>query len=339
MALSPSWASAPACSPLVVLGLIPSSLSGRAAYLGYRLGAFGAQRVPRSLDEHLCKVFGRVFAARMSGRAAMIERHLRRVHGDELQGAALRSAVDAAFDSYARYWLESFSLPRETPESLDAHFETVGLDHLDDALRAGKGAILALPHLGAWDFGGAWLTTHGYPLTVVVEKLEPAELFEWFVEHRRSIGMEVIPLDPRAGTVVVRALRAGHLVALLCDRDLTDSGVEVELFGERTTMPSGPATLALRTGAPILPTTAYFRPRGGHLGVVRPPIPVYRQGKLREDVARITQLLAYELEALIREAPEQWHLMQPNWPSDFEFIEELRKETQPGSQSAVGPDA
>ncbi len=269
----------------------------------------------------------------------MIERHLRRVHGDELQGAALRSAVNAAFESYARYWLESFSLPRETPESLDAHFETLGREHLDNALSAGKGAILALPHLGAWDFGGAWLTTHGYPLVVVVEKLEPAELFEWFVEHRRSIGMEVIPLGPRAGVAVIRALRAGHSVGLLCDRDLTDSGVEVELFGERTTIPGGPAALAFRTGAPILPTTVYFRPGGGHLGVVRPPIPVARQGTLREDVERITQLLARELEALIREAPEQWHLMQPNWPSDFEFMEELRKERQPQSRLAVGPDA
>jgi len=261
------------------------------------------------------------------------------VHGDELQGTALRSAVDAAFESYARYWLESFSLPRETPESLDAHFETVGLEHLDDALGAGKGAILALPHLGAWDFGGAWLTTHGYPLVVVVEKVEPAELFEWFVGHRRSIGMEVIPLDAGAGSAVGRALRAGHPVALLCDRDLTDSGVQVELFGERTTMPAGPAALALRTGAPILPTAAYFRPGGGHLGVVRPPIPVARQGSLRDDVARVTQLLAYELEALIREAPEQWHLMQPNWPSDFEFIEGLRKASRPRSQLAAGSDA
>lgn len=269
----------------------------------------------------------------------MIERHLRRVHGDELQGTALRSAVNAAFDSYARYWLESFSLPRESTESLDAHMETSGLEYLDEALGAGKGAILALPHLGAWDFAGAWLTTHGYPLVVVVEKLEPAELFEWFVEHRRSIGMEVIPLDSGAGSAVGRALRDGRPVALLCDRDLTDSGVAVELFGERTTMPAGPAALAFRTGAPIVPCAAYFRPRGGHLGVVRPPIPVARQGSLREDIARVTQLLAYELEALIREAPEQWHLMQPNWPSDFEFIEGLRKARQPRSQLAVGPDA
>lgn len=266
----------------------------------------------------------------------MIERHLCRVHGNGLQGLALRSAVRASFDSYARYWIESFSLPRETPESLDAHFETSGLEHLDAALAAGKGAILALPHLGAWDFGGAWLATHGYPITVVVEKLEPPELFEWFVAHRRSIGMEVVSLGPEAGVALVKALRAGRSVGLLCDRDLTGSGVEVELFGERTTLPGGPATLALRMGVPILPTTAYFRPNGGHLGVVRPPVDITRAGSFRSDVQRITQDLARELEVLISEAPEQWHLMQPNWPSDFEFMKGNRKERQPREQLATG---
>ena len=105
-------------------------------------------------------------------------------------------------------------------------------------------------------------------------------------------------------------------MCLLCDRDIEGDGVEVEFFGERTTLPGGPATLALRTGATLLPVAVYFRPGRDHLGVVRPPVPVEREGRLRDDIARITQVLARELEALIRAAPEQWHLLQPNWPSD-----------------------
>jgi KDO2-lipid IV(A) lauroyltransferase len=95
-------------------------------------------------------------------------------------------------------------------------------------------------------------------------------------------------------------------------------GTEVEFFGERTTLPSGPATLALRTGAPLLPAAIYFRGRRLHHGVMRPPVPVERTGRLRDDVALVTQLLARELEELIRVAPDQWHLLQPNWPSDVE---------------------
>ena len=101
------------------------------------------------------------------------------------------------------------------------------------------------------------------------------------------------------------------------DRYVAGGGVEVEFFGERTTLPAGPATLALRSGAPLVPATTYFD-GDGHYGVARPPLDTSRQGKLREDVARITQNLAHEFEAMIRKAPEQWHLLQPNWPSDRE---------------------
>ena len=101
------------------------------------------------------------------------------------------------------------------------------------------------------------------------------------------------------------------------DRDIQGGGVEVEFFGERTTLPGGPATLGLRTGAPVVPSAVYFAAgREGHHAVIRPPVPADRHGSLREDVQRITQLLAAELEALIRAAPEQWHLFQPNWPCD-----------------------
>ena len=115
----------------------------------------------------------------------------------------------------------------------------------------------------------------------------------------------------------MKALRANEVVCLLCDRDLERNGIEVEFFGERTTLPAGPAMMGLRAGAPILPTATYFTAAyQGHHAIVRPPLPMQRRGRVREDVERLTQLLAYELEFLIRHAPEQWHLFQPNWPSD-----------------------
>ena len=114
---------------------------------------------------------------------------------------------------------------------------------------------------------------------------------------------------------MARALRDGAVVVLVGDRHIGGSGVEVEFFGEVTTIPSGPAVLALRTGAALFPVAAYIRPRGCH-GVVRPPIPTKRDGRFREDVVRVTRDLVVEFEDLIRAEPEQWHLLQPNWPSD-----------------------
>jgi KDO2-lipid IV(A) lauroyltransferase len=208
------------------------------------------------------------------------------------------------------------------PGELDAVMSWQGIGHLEAALVAGNGAIISLPHLGGWDLGGAWLCTVGYPITVVVEPLEPPELFEWFAGFRRSLGMTVVPLGPDAGRQTLKTLRGNGIVCLLSDRDVGGGGVEVEFFGERTKLPAGPATLSLRTGAPILPTAIYYDDaQGGHNGIVRPPLVLSRSGSLRDDVVAGTQALARELEGLIRLAPEQWHLMQPNWPSDWEIWE------------------
>jgi lauroyl/myristoyl acyltransferase len=254
----------------------------------------------------------------------MIERNLKRVYGQDFGGFALRRAVQRCLDHYARYWVESFRLPGTSPEVLDAGMSFDGIHHVENAVDRGIGPILALPHLGGWEWGGFWLaSTYRHRMTVVVEALEPPELFEWFVALRESFGMNVVPLGPGAGTAVANAIQAADIVCLVCDRDLNGKGVEVEFFGERTTLPAGPATLALRTGAPLLPSAVYYRGKGHH-ATIREAIPTDRRGSLREDVTRVTQVLARELEALIRAEPEQWHVLQPNWPSDHAALAAMR---------------
>jgi KDO2-lipid IV(A) lauroyltransferase len=255
-------------------------------------------------------------------RRSMIARHLRRVN-PQWSSWRLRRAVQVSFDSYARYWIESMRLPGLSARAVAAGFDVEGFDeYVLPALEAGRGVILALPHLGGWEWAGRWLSDRGHRLTVVVEKIEPPELFEWFRRLRSELGMTVVALGDDAGKAVLKALGENEIVCLLCDRDIGGGGVDVEFFGERTTLPPGPAMLALRTGAPLLPVGVYFTDKiNGHFGLVRPPVPAVKQAKMREDVARITQLLARELEFLIRRAPEQWHLMQPNWPSDPGFTD------------------
>lgn len=254
----------------------------------------------------------------MLERRDMVARHLRRVYGSTLPPGDVPAEVDATFASYARYWAESLRLPGSSPARIDAGMSWQGIGRVAQAVEAGRGAILALPHLGGWEWGGFWMVQQGYAVTVVVEALEPPEVFEWFVGFRRSLGMEVVPVGPDAAATVIRALRAGGVVCLLCDRNIGGSaGIEVEFFGERTELPAGPAMVALRTGAALLPAAVYFDgPGDGHLAVVRPPISTARTGAFRGDVTRVAQALAAELEVLVRRAPTQWHLMQPNWPSD-----------------------
>jgi phosphatidylinositol dimannoside acyltransferase len=297
-------------------------LAGPAArVLAYSAGARATQILPAGVVQFIAGTAGTAAShvPSMAVARAMVARHQRRVAGPELAGHELDRRVDQVFASYARYWAEALRLPGVGFAEIDAGMSWEGVVHIEEAIAAGRGCILALPHLGGWEWAGVWVIQLGFPMTVVVEALEPPELFEWFVNFRRRLGMEVVTVGAGAGSAVLRALKANHVVCLLCDRNIGgSSGVEVEFFGERTLLPGGPATLAIRTGASLLPTAVYFGSDGpsAHHAVVRPPLPATRQGSLRQDVSRLTQVLAADLEVLIRREPTQWHLLQPNWPSD-----------------------
>jgi len=282
----------------------------------YKLAARFARALPHPVAAAGARGIGRLVGHVARERRAQVERNLRRVD-PSLSGPRLQRLVNETFASYARYYEESFRLPGMSADEIAAGFVPDGWELLDAALDQGNGAIMAMPHLGGWEWSGFWVTqVHQRPVTAVVERIDPPELFEWFVELRRSLGFEIVALGPEAGAATARALKANHTLALLCDRDLTGTGPEVEFFGERTTLPGGPATLALRTGAALLPTAIYFDGPNTRRSVVLPPLDTSRRGKLRDDVQRVTQDLAHALEGLIRRAPDQWHLLQPNWPSD-----------------------
>lgn len=289
--------------------------SARAAYLAYRGGAEVARALPRSLGLRIARGASRAMTAIWKTRRRQAERNLRRVTRGAWDDDELHRASGRLFANYGQYWHELFRLRLDDP-AIEADTDAEGYEHIAGPQAEGRGVILALPHLGNWDAAGAWLAVRGHRLTVVAEPLEPPDLFEWFVAQRRAIGMDVVPLGPGAAGELLRALADGRIVALLCDRDLTGDGVEVELFGERTTMPGGPAVLAMRSGAPIVPVGIYFRPGGRRLLRIMPPVPAGHRTSVRDDVQRVTQDLARVFEALIGAAPDNWLMTQAVWPSD-----------------------
>ncbi len=276
-----------------------------------------AGRLLQVVPEWIGLGVARPVAVLVGRRAAVrvpLRDNLARVLGGAAPPRALRHLADRAMASYAQYWVEGARLPTTPASEVLARFAiTEGREHLEDARDRGDGIILALPHMGSWEWGGAFLAQIGLPMTAVAEALEPPELFAWFAEQREAIGIHVVPLDERAGTAMLERLRARGVVGLLCDRDLQGNGVEVTFFGQRTTLPAGPATLALRTGATLMVAACYSGPGRDHHAVILPPIATSRQGRLREDVARVTQEIAEALEGLIRRAPEQWHVLQPRF--------------------------
>ena len=291
-----------------------SKLAASATTKAYQTAAAGARILPQSVANGAAKVLAVGLRHGLKERRMMVARHQQRIAGGSLNGKQLDSQVGKAFDSYAQYWVDSFRLTGRTTAEVDAGFRVDGAHHIDEALTLGNGAILAMPHIGAWDYGGAWVAHH-WPLTVVAERLEPPELFEWFCRQREANHLKMVALGPEAGPVLLSALRKNELIGLLCDRDIAGGGIEAEFFGERTTFPAGPATLSLRTGAVILPNAVFQEGPIAH-GVIRPPLQFERSSKLRADVSALTQLLVSELETLIRMVPEQWHVLLPIWPSD-----------------------
>jgi KDO2-lipid IV(A) lauroyltransferase len=222
-----------------------------------------------------------------------------------------------ALRSYARYYLEAFRLPGRSTEQILRGFRLERGELLGRNVAAGVGSVVALPHAGNWDAAGAWVAANGWPITTVAERLKPESVYLKFLDFRRCLGMEILPTaggERPAFEVLEERVRAGVVVPLLADRDLTARGVEVEFFGGRTKMPAGPALLALRTGAPLYVVDMWFDADAAAGYLAGPiPMPAADEGTLDVRVRLVTQRVADRFAAGIARHPEDWHMLQRLW--------------------------
>jgi KDO2-lipid IV(A) lauroyltransferase len=245
-----------------------------------------------------------------------ITRNMRRALGPDASERRVRGTARRACRYYADYWVDIFWLPTRKREWVLGRFEKVNLQALDRAIAEGKGVLVVLPHYGSWEAGAVFLSSL-CPFAAVAEVLKPPELFELFCRLRKDVGIDIFPYDhkPETRDAMVEALQRGTMLALLCDRDLKGNGVEVEFFGEKTTLPPGPAALALRSGSPILCVNVRNL-ANGWVGHATEPIYVDGSRDKEEAIREAMQEVARRLEDLIREDPAQWHMFMPAWPSD-----------------------
>lgn len=284
-------------------------------------GAFAAgwAAVPRLPEPMAARAFDAIGAVsvRKPGSYAQLRRNLRQVVGDEMDPAALEALVRAGVRSYARYWRESFRLPSMDPAEVQRRTELVGFENVTGPMAEGRGVVIALTHSGNWDAAAVMLCkVNGVRMTTVAERLKPESLFERFKSYRESLGMTVAPLTGGAEPAVAvlkRALKAGEVVTLLGDRDLQHNGIEAQLCGRRTTMPSGPALMALQTGAALVPLELTFTPRGWR-NEYHPEIVMPSDGRLRDRVTAGIEALAAQFTDQIRRTPQDWHMLQKIWP-------------------------
>jgi phosphatidylinositol dimannoside acyltransferase len=292
-------------------------VSGRLAYYAYRVlsGLFGL--LPEPVMRRLGYGTGWAVSFVARRRFRMAVRHQERVLGEA--GSATRSAR-RVFGYYGRYWAEVFWMRPRRREALLAGTEVANLEQLHGAVALGRGVVLALPHVGNWEAAGLRAAEEGARALAVAEDLGNERIVQWFVDMREMMEIDVVVArkGAKVSRTLLQRLREGGVVALLCDRDLTGRGVPVTFFGEETTLPAGPVALAIRSGAVVLPVATYFAHGAGHSFVVEPPLDIPEEGDMEDRVAVGIQRLAEVVERLIRAHPEQWHLVQPNWPSDRE---------------------
>ena len=275
-------------------------------------------KVPVGIIRALAHAGAGLYLLLFPRKRRQVEKNMRRALGPGATNEEVKQTALRAGRYYADYYVDIFWLPTQARESVLEKFGRINEAGLEAAVAAGKGLIVVLPHYGSWEAGAVYLSSLG-PFAAVAEVLKPPELFDMFVRLRAGVGIDIFPYDskPETRDRMVEALQSGTTLALLSDRDLKGTGVQVEFFGERTTLPPGPAVLAMRSGSPIVCVNVR-NVDGGWVGHAMDPIHVEAEGDKDEIIARTMQQMAANLEVLIREDPAQWHMFMPAWPSDRE---------------------
>jgi phosphatidylinositol dimannoside acyltransferase len=289
-------------------------------YYAYVAGSRLALALPERVAYGLARGAGTV-AARVSRKRGAVAGNLARITGMPAGSPEIERLVAEAYRSYARYWLETFRLVREGRDFFLERFRCIGERNLDDALARGRGVVVVVGHLGNWDAAGAWVGARGNRLVTVAEVLRPRRMFDFFAVHRERLGMTIFPAQAGATARLIEAVGSGAVVAILGDRDLKGRGPEVEFFGERVTFPAGPASVALRSGVPLLVAGVYGVERTDGLRGWEAEIsePIELPDPPGPDaVAELTQEIARHLERFVARRPEEWHVLVPFWPADKE---------------------
>ena len=217
-----------------------------------------------------------------------------------------------------RYWCDTFRIQNWSVDRIQSTVTTSNEDLLIGPMKRGEGVVIALPHSGNWDHAGAYFCSLGIPLVTVAERLKPEALFQKFLQHRESMGFEVLALDNRSFATLVKRAREKRLIALVADRDLSQSGIDVNFFNFPARMPAGPAVLHIKTGIAVVVAHVSYTAQGIHIEFEAADIPA--TGSDEERIQAGIQNIARLYEKGISRTPEDWHMLQRIW-IDGDFVD------------------
>ena len=271
----------------------------------YKAGARILRVVPRGLRHAAAAPGGAAWYWLSPGqRRAALDNYAAAL-GRERSDPEVARVARRAFQNYGRMLMDFLLMGSLTPAELVDRVTLDSRDRLDAALAQGRGAIMAVPHMGSWDMAGSYAGALGYGISAVADRF-PGSLNEAVVATRQRFGMNVIMLGRGAVRSLTDALRANHIVALLCDLE-QGPGVDVRFFGRQAVVPGGPAALAIKTGAALMPACQYATTPGRYHIYLDPPLAVGEN----ETKERLMQRVIDRFEDFIRERPDQWYAFRP----------------------------
>ncbi len=288
-------------------------LVAQAYFAGWSL----IRRAPQSVADSLFEAIARRMKRRNGKSVKRLRSNLQRVKPD-LSPTELEELLSRALSSYMRYWKETFRSPDWSRDQILSTVTVSEEHHLLDPINQKRAVVVALPHAGNWDHAGSYFCARGARLVTVAEVLKPRALFEKFLEYRQAIGMEVLPLDSQAFPELLKRAQDGKLIALVADRDLSKSGIDVNFFDGVARMPAGPSIVAIRNNIPLVTAFVSYTASGIHVDLREVSIPDIADAEAR--IKATVQPCADNFAAGIAEHPEDWHMMQRIWV-DGDFVE------------------
>jgi lauroyl/myristoyl acyltransferase len=240
--------------------------------------------------------------------------NMRQVLGPQADPREAARLTREVFANYGRYMVDLVRLPIIDPRELFENIQVEGWEHVDAAFEVGKGVVFATGHIGSWDLAGAAFAARGKTVSAPVETLKPARWNERVQRTRTAAGVRAIPIESGVREMI-SVLRKREGLAVLVDRPLAEDGVQVTFFGRTTRVPAGAATLAIRTGSPVVPAALVRAPDGeGYVAHIGQPILGNKSGDLASEVQQVTQRIMSWLEGIIRAHPDQWFMFRQMWP-------------------------
>jgi KDO2-lipid IV(A) lauroyltransferase len=277
----------------------------------YRLAIPLAGAVPPQVAYPLLDRLGDLIRIAARGPREAVAANLEQVLGH--RGRRHEWSVRGVFRHMLRNYYDTFRMPAISDDEVRASVVLHGQDHLRRALDGGRGAILFSAHVSSVALAAQALALAERGGTVVVEPVEPPELLDLMLRARSSHGLDYKVLDPSLFGELTATLRRNEVVFLVVDRDVGGTGLLLDFFGRPARLPTGPALLHRRTGAPLLPAYVSRRPDIRLDGAVGPPIELTPTGSRREDMVKLTSLVTSRLEYHIGRYPEQWTVLQRIW--------------------------